>query len=689
MSRLAHTLYKEPAGVAAVLWPLALLAPFAPWLPLPVNGGLTWRQESVVALLLSLSFALLLRRARGPETSGAGRRHTPFSFSPASFRARELALVSTLAAFAAWAAASALWASDLFAAVHYALSWATYLLFFVSMYRAAGSPRLLRSSLAVLAVVVIIIAAANVVGHYGSANSLIRQNGLGEPVAVCIPLLAALALKVRRGRAALLFGAAATLGWLSMLQIAERAPFFGVATGLLLLALCMTLRPVFRPRGFGRALALAAAFASCLLLLNLSSPFAKSVHNTITERIKATSATEPNTYARFLYWGAAVEMWRTRPLTGVGAGSYNSAFPAARASFAEKNAGSPLVGVNEGFRSTGAHNEYFQILSELGAVGLLLFVSFCATLVWAAWRAIRRSTCPLVPGAFASLAAFTVSSGASSVSFRWFGSGLVFFFAAALVARLSRPGARHEAGEGAGASDEPRAPGRTAYRLVRVEAFGLAAALLVLSAMGLQAGSATALGAAQASEDAARSERLFRLALALNPLDPAAHFNYGLRLYFSKREREAMPHLRFALERGFHTSPCYAYLAGAEANAGEAGAAERTLAEGVRVYPRSVFLRARHAYALKLVGRERESEMEMAAALLLDSRAARGWQHLIENDIDEAIAAHKRDNANVAQPGALLPGEALFAVLFENERRFPNAVNSGWRALMRSTKVPQ
>ena len=74
----------------------------------------------------------------------------------------------------------------------------------------------------------------------------------------------------------------------------------------------------------------------------------------------------------------------------------------------------------------------------------------------------------------------------------------------------------------------------------------------------------------------------------------------------------------------------------------------------------------------------------MRAALLLDSRAARGWRRLIDDDIDAAIVAAKRDPSEVAMPGELQPEDAVFAVLEENERRFPEAVTSGWRARMRN-----
>ncbi|MDT7688388.1 MAG: hypothetical protein QOE46_1147 [Acidobacteriota bacterium] len=664
MSRSALRLTSEPLRLVGFLWPLALLTPFVPGLPRPTNGGFTWRQELTVAALLSFAFALLWRHV---ARSG---RDCSVDFTRSAL---------PLAAFVAWSAASVLWTTNVFASVHYALSWVVYLLFFLIMLRASGSPRVLRTSLTALAAIVLVISTANIVGHFGSVNSLLRQNGLGEPMAVSIPLFVALALCVRRGRAALFCGMTAVLAWLSVIQIAERAAFIAVSAGLAFLAAAMIATPRFRPCGQRRVLLIGFAFVACLVMQVTPSPFEQSAHQPVLARFGATSAEDVNARARFLYWGAAVEMWRTRPLTGVGAGGFSSKMPEARAAFASDHPQSSLPAINENYLCAGAHNEYLQIFAELGATGLALFVAFCAALVWAAWRALRHSRGPLAPGAVASLAVFAISSGASAVSFRWMGSGLIFFFAAALVTRLSIiTKAAHSS---------PRAPARQRLfpaltRLTPV--FGFALSLLVAVVMTIQAVNVQLIAAAESSDNDERAESLYRYALNTNPLNPATHYLFGNWLYARKREGEALPHLRYALARGFNTSTCYATLAGAESNAGELETAERTLAEGARVFPRSVFIRARHAAALARLGRAGESELEMAAAILLDSRAARGWRQLIDNDIDAAVEAGKRDPVAFAMPGELEPGDAVFAVLKENERRFPLSVTSGWRARMRS-----
>ena len=682
-SRFASKCAREPERVAGLFWPLALAAPFVPGLARLANGGFTFRQELTVALVLAAAFALLLRR-RAPasrDDSGTG-----------SSSARLPSVL--LAVFVAWSAASAMWATNVFAASHHALSWVAYLLLFPLLARAYESRRVLSASLKLLGAVVLVTAAANVVGHLGSPHSLLRANGMGEPLAVSVPLFASLALSVRRRRAALLSGLAASLAWLAVLQIAERAAFIAVCVGFLVLAASALATPRFRPRGKTRAALVTAALLACVAFQYAPSPFEQSKHQPVLARLGATSAGDLNTRARFLYWGAAFEMWRARPLAGVGANNFSTAIPEARAAFAARHTDSPLSGLNEKYLNAGAHNEYLQILAELGAVGLALFVAFGASLVWAAWRALRVARGPVVPGAVASLAVFAVSSGASAVSFRWMGSGLMFFFAASLVVRFAaRPesvdesAAQRSRSEEASKRREESRP-RVLRRLFSAvaspaPAAGLTLSLLVAFVMAAHGAHVQLLAAAQSSTGA-RAEQRFRASLAVNPLNPSARYLFGAWLFNRGREREAVSHLRFAVERGLNASTCYAYLAGAEANSGDEAAAERTLAEAVRVFPRSVFLRARHASALARVGRTGEAELEMAAAVLLDSRAARGWRKLIDDDIDAASEASRRDPWTYATPGELQPDEAVFAVLKENEKRFPEAVRKGWRALIRA-----
>lgn len=639
-----------PLKVVGLLWPLALLAPFVPGIPRPELSGLPWRQELVLAFLLAYTTgAILLRRG--------------FNFRPA-YRLNRLDIIlsAPLVLFTLWSALSLLWAANPYPALHHTFVWGGYLLFFLLMRRVSQRPRLLSASLAAFAAAIFIISLATVVGAAGASLSLFRNNGLGEPMAVSLPLLVALAIQLRRRRAAILCGATALLAWLAMLQAHERTPFLSTLIGFTLLAVMLLAFPKFRPR---RRLLRVCALLACFVMVSavqfmpsLTSGVVAEPPFTVYSRLQATSAEDENTLARILFWSVALEMVRERPVTGVGASNYTVDFPEARAHFVASHPDSRLAGMLEWHLPGVAHNEYLQMLAELGIVGFALFALFALALIFTAWLALRRARSPLVPGAIASLATFAISSGASSISFRWLASGLIFFFAAALVARL------------AGRVDEKEAK-EAAVNLSPLWMRGASAtaflfALLMLCGMGAQGLSVTRSGQAQEALNAARAEELFRDALFWNPLDGATHFTYGQWLYQNRRYSDAIPHLREGLANGISTSLCYAYLSSAEIKTGQMLEAEAALNEALRVYPRSIFLRVRRAALLSAMGRREEADAEMSRALALNAPTARGWRMLITEGKDAATRAAQETPLEVSAPGSLNTPEAALFVLMEN-----------------------
>ncbi|HKQ99734.1 MAG TPA: O-antigen ligase family protein [Pyrinomonadaceae bacterium] len=647
----------NPLRVTGVLWTLALLAPFAPLLP--KTSGLPWRQEFVLAALLVLTLALLAKRTWRPGDKLSLRLGRD-----------ELAVILPLLLFVLWSAASATWAVSIFPALHHTFVWGAYLIFFLLMRRVARSPRLLRASFISLAGVIWILALACALEFWLAPNdipvrsdSLFRYfNGFGEMMAVAVPLFTALALRLRRPRAALFCGATAVFAWLAMFQALERAPIIGACVALLLLAGVSTFVRRFRPRSLKRVLLLLAGFGAATALLIVPSPLNEG-RVSAADRLQSTSTSEANTRVRFLFWGIGVEMWREHPLTGVGASNYDTAYPEARAQFSARHPDSDLIAMDEEMLVERAHNEYVQILAELGAVGFIIFVAFCAGMMLAAWRALRYAQSPLALGAVCSLTAFALSSGASSASFRWMGGGLIFFFAAALVSHFSSHGPQRE--------EKSFKLSPAFLRTATITA--LVFSLIMLGGRTMQAASVVVQGRFASAETKEQVDDVFRRAIAWNPLDAPLHFNYGMWLYQEDRASEAVSHLRYAVERGFNASVCYAYLAAAEAGAGDLQAAEQTLAQAARVYPRSIFLRVRHASALAEVGRAREANEEYLAALRLNSRVARGWRQLICFGRKAAKTAAFWDKS-IAMAGELFPENCIFAVLDENEKRQPVAI---------------
>lgn len=651
---------RQPLLIIATLWSLVLLAPFVPGLPRPFPNGVLWRQELLLALLLCLTITLLAKQARQVElwTNLIHRRDVP--------------LLLPLILFVLWSAASTLWAMSPLPALRHTFTWGAYTLFFLLVRRAAMQPKLLRASLTALAIVVWILSLSCIVEFLAAPNdspipmaSLFRySNGFGEMMAITIPIFASLALGLRQRRAALLCGATAVIAWLTMLQALERAPLIGASVALFALIGAALLMRQDRLRNIQRVVILIIALACATALQAVPSPLSQGRLSSLA-RLQTTNANEPNTRVRLLFWGIGLEMLRAHPLTGVGANNYEIAYPQARAKFSAAHSGSTLLAMHEEMLVERAHNEYVQLLAELGIVGFMFFLAFCAALAQAAGRALRRSRSALALGASASLIAFAISSGASAASFRWMGTGIMFFFAAALVSRFAFDNAR--------ASDSTIQVNAFSARAATTCA--LAFAVVMFCGMSLQAMNSLFHGTAQASEETNLAESFYLAALRSNPFDAGTNYNYGAWLFYQKRAPEAVPHLRYAVARGFNTSACYAYLAAAEAGAGDVRAAEQTLAQAVSVYPQSVFLRVRHATALAEIGNRDQANREYAAAVAINGRAARGWQQLISFGIDIAnVTAHK--NKDIALPGELSPANCVFAILAENERRTPTALLS-------------
>ncbi|MGI8733449.1 MAG: O-antigen ligase family protein [Pyrinomonadaceae bacterium] len=657
----------------AILWPVVLTVPYFPGIPRPFLGGLAWRQELTFAILLVVTSAFLIREQRNSITTKA-----------LSLRSSSLLISAGL--FALWIAASTLWASNPYSAAHYAFTWGAYLLFFLLMRIVAGSPRALRASFYALGFVVWLLSVSCLIEWLGGAaltdhsvrttvKPLFRGfSGFSEVMAVTIPIFGALCLTSKKSRVATLCAATALVAWLVTLQAAQRAPILGAGAGLLLLGIGILVLRECRPRSLRRAgLLLSGLVLVAVAQLAVFAPM-KGEKSTAFNRLQTTSLSEANTRIRLLYWGVGWEMFRAHPLLGVGANNYEAAFPAAREQFSARHSRSALVGMNEQLLTQYAHNEYVQILAELGLIGFLLFSVFCVLLTRTLWQALRRARRPLAAlGAGAGLLAFAVSSAASAFSFRWFGSGLVFFFAAAIVSHCAEIG-----------RESPQLAEKAAPTFGRLaSAAALSFAILMFFGASTQATNSVLHAWAQSSNSPTQAENLYRHALRFNRFDASSHFDYGFLLYQQKRYPEAIHHLRYAVANGLNTSTHYAVLAAAQAEDGDLAASEQTLADASRAYPRSVFILVRHGAALAPIGRGDEAGRKVADALKIHERSARGWYQLINFDIDAALDAAKKD-LNIPIPGELEPQTAVFVVIKENERRLNIPTNTGWRGRIRT-----
>lgn len=666
----------NPFWIVSVGWAFVLLAPHLPGLPRPAIGGLPWRQELLTAILVSLTLGLLIKRAARVTNQVKG-----FQFTVSR---TELWVIGSLGLFVAWMWLSTLWAAHSEAAVQQSFQWTAYLIFTALMMRAVAYPRLVRGCLISLGLVVLILGASCVIESWfgavatdgnlrANAKPIFRSSGgFGEIMAIAAPLFGAFALYLRRLRPALLCGAIAVLAWLGVMQALQRAPLIGGIVGLLIVFSGACFKSNYQTRNLLRAGLLLAALIAVTALQTVPSPLTNQDPATISRLQQGIAQGDRNTQVRLMLWSVTWEMFRAHPLYGVGANNYESNYPKARAEFSARYPDSDLVLIDEEKRTVYAHNEYLQMLAELGSIGFALFLIFSAVLIKTFWQAVAGRSRIALPalGAGGGMLAFAISSGASASSFRYFGGSLLFFFAAAIVTRSAASKTLFERGTRTStAAYQPQHFVQFSPVATRtVAAGGCVLAGLMLLSTGRQAAGAIISGLAVESDSAVKTDYLYHLALLFEPANATTHFSYGAWLQANKRQAEAVPHLRYAADNGFNSSLCYVELAKAEAATSDFDAAENTFALAAKVYPRSISMRVLHADALRQTNRLAEAENELQTALKIDERAARGWWQLKQKGLTKADSLARADN-NIARPSELLPQECVLGILSEEDLR--------------------
>jgi O-antigen ligase len=206
------------------------------------------------------------------------------------------------------------------------------------------------------------------------AGALEGPNQLAGYLDAALPVLVARAL-VHRDRTLVLVVALAAIT--DVLTI-SRSGIIGVAMGVVVVLL--VLRPL---TGAAWRFAVAVAFvvvAGAALALRAGVP-------TGYFSLDQTPQAADHLANRWQLWQAAVELWRSSPLVGVGAGNYE--LDLAQAGLANVR--------------THANSIYLQSLAETGIVGLLATLSmFAVTIVTLGRSAVRR---PLVVGALGATVA--------------------------------------------------------------------------------------------------------------------------------------------------------------------------------------------------------------------------------------------------------------------------------------------
>jgi tetratricopeptide (TPR) repeat protein len=349
-----------------------------------------------------------------------------------------------------------------------------------------------------------------------------------------------------------------------------------------------------------------------------------------TARGGAATQARPETSSlatRVRYWVIGWEMAKQHPWGGVGLAGYAAQYLTHRRLYLENPSYAHLRRADNSSdeqEGTGiAHNEYVQILAELGFVGLALFLTFWGALIW---RLRRRHLTPtyLTWATAAGLLAFAFSSAVSSFSFRQVPSTAV------AVCLMILGTTEWAAGQKDGGQNLPthevviRRPLITAALCLALALCGLLAwrAYGAMRAQYLQGDADLQFNPANPANNEAWL-RKYRRALSYAPHNSGAQFGCGLLLYQMKRPAEAAAHLEAARRLGYGRAYTNLLLAFAYEQTGRLEQATALVEENLAAYPDSLLARTVYVEFLRKRGdipkmrREQETLREHNEALAL------------------------------------------------------------------------
>ncbi len=573
--------------------------------------------------------------------------------------------------FTIWSGLSMFWASSVLSVMHHTMVWCVYLICFIFLCSVISCKRILKHHLLVLSTIVTIIAFLSIIeflfsGKIGNVFGF-RYSRYTEIFAAIIPLITAFVIRTK-GKYHILSCLALGILWLSILFVGNRTSLLAVVltTSVFLLVRFLLTKNTFEKK---RLAVSASIFIGIFIFLQL--PFV----NTLTENdgtmskikvhSKISTSNSISQNVRLLYYSVGWEMWSDNYLKGVGADNFGINFNRYRAVYSAKGQNNVLLNHQEELTAERTHNEYLQILTELGLVGGLLFLSILIGIfklgIYVPFKSKKVRSDILTQAAIAGVFAFLISSLFGSYSFRLMQNGLVFFFLVAIILR------KHIK-----IIDKPDYLKK--IPALNFQLLSLALSLTVCLALTLFSVSKAAgqflTYQAEHTRNAENSKTLLKQATIFDPDNAAAYFLHGFVNLNEKNYSEAAVYFDKSINHGLNSSVDYSYLMSAQILNNDLDAAERTALKNVEIFPYSVFARTRYAAVLKTRNKLKESNEQLALAHRINTDEAKTWWLLLTKGA-RITGAKSVTDAGVLKLYDLLPQEGIHAFLVERETLHP------------------
>ena len=635
-------------------WSLLLLANFIPTFPQPaVIIGYLWKVEFALAALIFLTLALALKYTKDKKTA--------FTFGSQEIRW----IIVPLFLFTMWSGLSCFRADSPRNALHHTLLWACFCIFYLLVRHIVSQPRLLDASLKCAGLVIAIIFFACLTEYLSSSNGVnniftYRYYKYAEALVTLLPVYLALTLQ-SKSRLSFFSGVIAVFVWLVVMLSLSRTEFIA---GVICVFLFFTIILAFTKwKNFvKKSVLILGVFLFCAVATQTS--ILKPQDNSTVKRLTADEGNHSSLQWRFLVWGITLEAFKSKPTEGIGGDNFVTDYRTASENYAALNPENKLLELDGGMLAERSHNEFLQILAELGIVGAFFFGWFLFGIGRIAILISRKSVSVVSIASLAGIAAFLISSMTSSYSFRVPANGVCFFFVLALTAN--------------GLRQEKKSEEAKQFNFDFLKLKPIFVGLIICSAMlifsAVRGVSLMYLQNSLSSSGESEAEQNIQKAIALDTQEALFRYYYGIQLLNRKRSEEAIPQMRFAIDHGIATTISYFNLASAQIIARQNNEAEQTLTEALRVYPRSVFLRTAYASFLTDNGNNLQAQIEYEKALQINPKQAASWQIAHTQGVTK-LTQSSRENNNLVEVMSLMPTEGVYSLLDFQRQNNPGLVN--------------
>lgn len=569
-----------------------------------------------------------------------------------------LALFATLFVFLVWQLISLAWAPNLGYGLRDISVWmGVGILLMLGLQKLHEQPaRWLQTSLVALA---LILAITQIIEYYNDNPfpSVFFNYGItAELLATLFPFQLALYLSSNSRPLAVTAGVSAVLGWLCLCETLRRGAMAGAILSIILIGVAI-LGKWIKPRSPKWIFSIVAALliVTTLQLSGLIRPDFPDESNGLKYRLndaiglQVGDSQSSSLFERVRYWAIGWEMVKQHPLRGVGVAGYPSEYMPYRRFYLENPSYRRLHQVETAQDEFGAgalaHNEYVQILTELGFPGLILFMVLAGLVITQLWQRRNASASYVVWGATAGLAAFSVSSAVSSFSFRQAPTAavaicLLVLGLAQIEGKKKVPGEPMVKGQFA----IPKAFVATAlcFTFVLCSIFTWYA-YRVIQGVALQAQTEGNFS----PNNPARNEawlKDYEQVFSYDPYNRGAHFGCSVLLYRMKRPQEAAQHLETAIRLGYTRPFSKVFLAFSYEQMGRLDKAVPLIEESLASFPNSPLSRTVYIEYLRQQGRTDEMRRQQEILKQASPQLAQAQPWLMRKNLFAAVEEAQKLN---------------------------------------------